>query len=86
MRTEKNEDAKGGDMSTRYINVLRSTGVTQQVIADVDVDCANESDVSDVLWMAVVKHLGTQIAPVPAGKYTVRLIATIVGEADGDES
>ncbi len=72
----------------KYINILISDGVMLQLIADVDVEVSEQDGVeaihlSELVHAAVLQAAKQQDkALIRPGKYTVRLLATVVGEED----
>ncbi len=75
---------------SKYINVLMADGESMQLIADMDINVVgqdgNDEDfihLADVLYGAVLQRTrGQDKAVLKPGKYTVRLMVTIVGEPD----
>jgi propanediol utilization protein len=75
-------------MNNNYINVLISDGKAIQLIADTDIvitptEGREDIHLSDVLYFSVLqKTIQEKKATLKPGKYTIRLMATIVGEED----
>lgn len=70
----------------RVINVLTSAGEARQLLVDLDFEIVGEPgdglQLLDVLQGAVLSKLGELNMSIPSGKYNIRMMATIVGEAN----